>query len=214
MLDNIINNKMARNTRTFSDIDLNFIPSPIYLVKNDGIGLLTCLTSSPIVTGTRTTFSTYNMVERNLWIGTTFIGKVKSITNDTKLVLYHNSNATFSGQTYKYSYGADLVKKYDDQAIKTAVKNLILTNNYERPFHPEIGSQVNALLFEPATPLLKAVLEKTIRNTIENFEPRVNLTDVQVDVDGDNNRVNVTIDFRILNTQTAQTIELALERTR
>jgi predicted component of type VI protein secretion system len=61
---------------------------------------------------------------------------------------------------------------------------------------------------------LKAVLEKTIRNTIENFEPRVNLTDVQVDVDGDNNRVNVIIDFRILNTQTAQTIELALERTR
>ena len=205
---------MARNTRTFSDIDLNFIPAPIHLVKNDGIGLLTCSTTSLIVVGTRTTFSTYNMVERNLWIGTTFIGKVKSITNDTNLVLYHNANATFSGQTYKYSYGADLVKKYDDQAIKTAVKNLILTNNYERPFHPEIGSQVNALLFEPATPLLKAVLEKTIRNTIENFEPRVNLTDVQVDVDGDNNRVNVTIDFRILNTQTAQTIELALERTR
>jgi phage baseplate assembly protein W len=205
---------MARNTRTFSDIDLNFVPAPIYLVKNDGIGLLTCSTTSPIVTGTRTTFTTYNMVERNLWIGTTFIGKVKSITSDTKLVMYHNANANFSGQTYKYSYGADLVKKYDDQAIKTAVKNLILTNNYERPFHPEIGSQVNALLFEPATPLLKAVLEKTIRNTIENFEPRVNLTDVQVDVDGDNNRVNVTIDFRILNTQTAQTIELALERTR
>jgi hypothetical protein len=205
---------MARNTRTFSDIDLNFVPAPIYLVKNDGIGLLTCSTTSAIVTGTRTTFTTYNMVERNLWIGTTFIGKVKSITSDTKLVLYHNANGSFSGQTYKYSYGADLVKKYDDQAIKTAVKNLILTNNYERPFHPEIGSQVNALLFEPATPLLKAVLEKTIRNTIENFEPRVNLTDVQVDVDGDNNRVNVTIDFRILNTQTAQTIELALERTR
>jgi phage baseplate assembly protein W len=205
---------MARNTRTFSDIDLNFVPAPIYLVKNDGIGLLSCSTTSAIVTGTRTTFSTYNMVERNLFIGTTFIGKVKSITNDTTLVLYHNANANFSGQAYKYSYGADLVKKYDDQAIKTAVKNLILTNNYERPFHPEIGSQVNALLFEPATPLLKAVLEKTIRNTIENFEPRVNLTDVQVDVDGDNNRVNVTIDFRILNTQTAQTIELALERTR
>lgn len=205
---------MARNTRNFSDIDLNFIPAPIHLVKNDGIGLLTCSTSSPIVVGTKTTFKTYNMVERNLWIGTTYIGKVKSITDNTHLVLYHNANASFSGQTYKYSYGADLVRKYDDQAIKTSVKNLILTNNYERPFHPEIGSQVNALLFEPATPLLKAVLEKTIRNTIENFEPRVNLTEVQVDVDGDNNRVNVRIDFRILNTQTAQTIELALERTR
>lgn len=205
---------MARNTRSFTDIDLNFQPSPIYLVKNEGIGFMSGSTTSPIITGTNTHFTTYNMVERNLWIGTTYIGKVKSIQDDTHLTLYKNSNLTFSTQNFKYSYGADVVKKNDDQAIKAAVKNLILTNNYEKPFHPEIGSQVNALLFEPATPILKAVLKKTITQTIENFEPRVQLTDVYVDVDGDNNSVNVSIEFTILNTQTVQTVNLALERTR
>lgn len=205
---------MARNTRTFSDIDLNFIPSPIYMVKNDGIGFMSGSTTSPIITGTNTHFLTYNMIERNLWIGTTYIGKVKSIETDTKLTLYKNSNLTFTTQNYKYSYGADLVKRYDDAAIKASIKNLILTNNYERPFHPEIGSQVNNLLFENWTPMMRSVLERTIRQTIENFEPRVDLISVTVSPDPDSYSVDVSIDYAILNTQTVQTVNLALERTR
>lgn len=108
----------------------------------------------------------------------------------------------------------DVARKYDENAIKQAVKNLILTQNYERPFHSEIGSQVRALLFENATPMTKALLKKTITDVINNFEPRVNLLDVGVQFLEDRNAVNIEILFKIKNTFTPLTVNLVLERTR
>lgn len=108
----------------------------------------------------------------------------------------------------------DIARKYDENAIKQAVKNLILTQNYERPFHSEIGSQVRALLFENATPMTKALLKKTITDVINNFEPRVNLIDVGVQFLEDRNAVNIEILFKIKNTFTPLTVNLVLERTR
>jgi phage baseplate assembly protein W len=206
---------MARNTRTFSDLDLNFTPSPMSLVINRGNGLLTSSTSSDIIAGTNTTFEKYDMLNRNIFILGTFVGKVKETINATHLRLYHNANATYTTPSYyTYSNPADLVKRYDENAIKAAVKNLILTTNYERKFHPEIGSQIRGLLFEQATPMLGAVLERTIRQTIDNFEPRVSLDQVDCVVNPDNNSVDVSIFFTILNTQTPQFLNLVLERTR
>jgi phage baseplate assembly protein W len=205
---------MARNTRTFSDLDFNFIPSPIYSTKNDGIGLISSSTESNILVGKNTVFTKYDMVQRNIYLNGVYVGKIKEIIDSTHLLMYKNAVATFTEQTFKYSNPADIVKRYDEQAIKASVRNLVMTVNYERPFHPEIGSQINNLLFEPATPLLAALLEQAIRNTIDNFEPRVDLTDVSAFVDGDNNSVEVTIQFTILNTQTPQILNLVLERTR
>jgi phage baseplate assembly protein W len=205
---------MARNTRTFSDLDFNFIPSPVSIVENDGIGLLTSSTSSDILVGTNTVFSRYDMSQRSIHINGTFVGKVKAVIDNLHLQLYKNAVANFTAQSFKYSNPADIVKRYDEQAIKAAVRNLILTSNYERPFHPEIGTQINSLLFEPATPMLSAVLERTIRTAINNFEPRVDLNDVQCVVNEDNNSVDVSIIFTILNTQTPQLLNLVLERTR
>lgn len=108
----------------------------------------------------------------------------------------------------------DVVRRYDDNAIKAALKNLILTSNYERPFHPEIGSPIKSLLFEPATPLLASSLKQAIINTINNFEPRVELTDVSVTVDDDSNSVGISIEFKIVNTTRPITLDLTLERTR
>ena len=108
----------------------------------------------------------------------------------------------------------DVVRRYDDNAIKAALKNLILTSNYERPFHPEIGSPIKSLLFEPATPLLASSLKQAIVNTINNFEPRVELTDVSVTVDDDSNSVGISIEFKIVNTTRPITLYLTLERTR
>lgn len=205
---------MARNTRTFSDLDFNFVPSPIYTTKNDGIGFLTSSTDSNILVGTNTVFNKYDMVYRNIFINNVFVGKAKSVIDATHLLMYKNALFNFTEQSFKYSNPADIVKKYDEQAIKTAVRNLVMTINYERPFHPEIGTQVNNLLFEQTTPMLSAVLEKTIRNAIENFEPRVDLTDVSAAINPDSNSVDITILFTILNTQTPQIINLVLERTR
>lgn len=108
----------------------------------------------------------------------------------------------------------DISKKFDENAIKQSVKNLILTNHYERLFHPEIGSQVTSMLFELYTPLTKAMMVSSIRNTIENFEPRVNLIEVDVRPNQDNNGIYVTIVFIIVNTSEPITVNLILQRTR
>jgi phage baseplate assembly protein W len=108
----------------------------------------------------------------------------------------------------------DLTRRYDENAIKTALKNLILTSNFERPFHSEIGSPIRRMLFEPATPLLAASLKQAVINTINSFEPRVELTNVAVSVDEDSYTVGISIEFRIINTTRPLTLDLTLERTR
>lgn len=108
----------------------------------------------------------------------------------------------------------DIVLRYDENAIKNSVKNLVLTQNYERPFHSEIGSPVSKLLFDLASPTLVHTLNRTISDLITNHEPRVNLIDVTSNVSVDNNSVYVTIVFAILNTTNPIKLDLILERTR
>ena len=114
----------------------------------------------------------------------------------------------------KHPVTKDVVRKFDEEAIKASVKNLVLTQNYERPFHSEIGSQIRGLLFEPATPMLNITLKRAITDTIINFEPRVRLDEVLVTVSPDNNEVYVSIEFTIINTTRPVTVDLILTRTR
>lgn len=108
----------------------------------------------------------------------------------------------------------DIVKKYDESAIKQSIKNLILTQNYERPFHSEIGSQIKSLLFELPTSMTASLVKRQIMDTITNFEPRANILDVTVLLSPDNNGIYCTIVFTIINTTTPISIDLFLERTR
>jgi phage baseplate assembly protein W len=108
----------------------------------------------------------------------------------------------------------DVSRRYDENAVKTALKNLILTRNYERPFHSEIGSPIRSLMFEPATPMLGIMLRQAIFDVVNNFEPRVQLTEVDVNVSDENNAIYITIEFKIVNTERPLTLDLTLERTR
>lgn len=108
----------------------------------------------------------------------------------------------------------DIYVKNNEEAVKAAIKNLVLTQNYERPFHPEIGSPVYGLLFEPFTPLLKNTLEKVISQLINNFEPRATLLGVNVDDNPDQNSLDVQIDFRVNNIERPITVNVNLQRTR
>ena len=108
----------------------------------------------------------------------------------------------------------DVTMRYDEEAIKQSIKNLVMTNHYERPFHPEIGSQLRALLFEPASPLLVISLKQAITNTINNFEPRVNLLGVNINFMPDKNTIHVIIEFTIINTNRPIVLNLVLGRTR
>jgi phage baseplate assembly protein W len=124
---------------------------------------------------------------------------------------------TFSDLDFNFTahpVTGDIVRKYDEEAIKQSVKNLVMTQNYERPFHSEIGSQLRGLLFEPATPMLAMMLKRAITDTIINFEPRVKLIEVTVRLSPDNNSVNVTIEFSIINTVRPIQVNMTLKRTR
>jgi len=108
----------------------------------------------------------------------------------------------------------DITRRYDDNAIKQSIKNLLLTRNFERPFHSEIGSPIRSLLFELPGPMFNAMLQRAIIDVINNFEPRVEILDVKVNDSIDANEVYVSIEFKIINTERPITLDLALERTR
>ena len=102
----------------------------------------------------------------------------------------------------------------DTEAIKSSVKNLIMTNFQERPFQPEIGSGIRGLLFELADPITMHDIEMAITRTIENFEPRVILQDVKITDDVDNNAYEVSITFQVIATEQVGTATIILERLR
>ena len=108
----------------------------------------------------------------------------------------------------------DIVKKKDIEAVKRSVKNLILTNRYERPFHPEIGSSVIGMLFEPVSPTTSVVLKQRILEVIENYEPRAIVNDIEIFGDIDRNGYEITIIFTPLNSLEPVQIDLFLERLR
>ena len=108
----------------------------------------------------------------------------------------------------------DLSLIKNDNCVKNSIKNLILTAFYERKFQPNIGSGVGRLLFEPSSPLLKVTLEKTIRQVIENYEPRAEVLNIVVVFNDENNRIDITVYFKIVNTLTTIILNVALNRTR
>ena len=109
----------------------------------------------------------------------------------------------------------DISKLTDFTAVKRSVRNLVLTNFYEKPFHPEIGSGVRDILFEPMTPLTAHVLTRKIEEVIENFEPRAILVGVRATPNLDNNAYNVAIEFYVVNAPTELVnMQILLERLR
>jgi phage baseplate assembly protein W len=108
----------------------------------------------------------------------------------------------------------DIYLKTDEDAVKTALKHLILTKNFERPFHPEIGTQVQSLMFENFSPAVKIALERTIQETIELFEPRVRLISVTVSETKMSNDLAINIVFTLRNVETPITLTTLLSRVR
>ena len=133
-------------------------------------------------------------------------------TNNSKRSnkLYSDLNLNFT----KNPATNDVARLTDIEAVKRAVRNLVLTNQFERPFHPEIGSSVRDLLFETITPLNAVLLEDRIREVIVNFEPRAELDAIQVFDEIDNNQYRVTINFKVVSSPEPVTITEFLQRLR
>ena len=123
---------------------------------------------------------------------------------------YTDINLMFS----PHPYSKDILTRKNVDAIKASIQNLILTKNYERPFHPEIGSQVTALMFENFMPSTIVAIERSIRNTIEKFEPRATILDVQIVDDSDNNAIDIEVTFVINNVALPVTVTTTITRVR
>jgi phage baseplate assembly protein W len=108
----------------------------------------------------------------------------------------------------------DINKHTAEMAVVNSIKNLILTNHYERPFQPDLGSNVNKLLFENMDAVTASSLEREIVQVIENFEPRAKIYKVSVKPDYDNNGFSVDMEFLINNQTDPVEITFFLERVR
>ena len=108
----------------------------------------------------------------------------------------------------------DVNKLTDVEAVKRSVRNLINTNHYERPFHPEIGSDVRAMLFEPMTPLNALNLQRKVAEVLNNFEPRIDLQQVLANPDLDRNSYQLKIMFYVDGSNQPVEVETFLERLR
>ena len=108
----------------------------------------------------------------------------------------------------------DVALSYDAQAVIRSVRNLLQTKHYDRPFNPNLGSNMELMLFEPVSAMSSSSIESEIRNTIQNYEPRVKLQNVQVVPSPDENAYQATLTFFLENDTLPTTITLLLERNR
>lgn len=107
----------------------------------------------------------------------------------------------------------DISKKIGNEAIKRSIRNLVLTNFYDRPFRSYIGSNVPKMLFENINATTARLISQNIENVIKNFEPRASLLKVDVSVT-DSNELQIDIQFTTLNSLKPLTTTLFLERVR
>ena len=115
----------------------------------------------------------------------------------------------------KKSSDSDINVIEDIQAVKRSVRNLVLLDPYEKPFHPEIAGGIRGLLFELMSPFTAQQIAKKVEDVINNFEPRARLVTVRANPDLDRNAYNVTVEFYVVNAPTELVdLTVMLERVR
>ena len=130
------------------------------------------------------------------------------MTTITKI--YSDIDFTFT----KKPVTGDVALSFDNKAVIRSIRNLLSTRKYERPFDPDLGSNIDALLFENFSPLVASLIEREVTDTINNYEPRALLDSVRVSADPDSNQYSATITFYIENATLPTTVTLLLERNR
>ena len=135
-----------------------------------------------------------------------------SQNNITRNVRQYTDLDLFFG---KKSSNSDIQDITDVKAVKRSIRNLVLLNHYEKPFHPEIASGVRDMLFELMTPVTAQILARKIEDVIQNFEPRARLISVTALPNLDRNEYEVSIEFYVVN-QPTELVDLTimLERAR
>lgn len=124
--------------------------------------------------------------------------------------LYSDFNLNFK----PHPLTGDLQMKYNEDSIKQSVYNLIMLNRYEKPFRPEISSEVRDLLFEPMNNGTAIAIRSKIEFILKQFEPRIKLEDVIVEPAFEKQRYDITIKYTIINTLSSVEQKIFLQRVR
>lgn len=114
----------------------------------------------------------------------------------------------------KHPISDDVAVKTNENAVKQAIKNLLLTDRGERLFQPDIGGNIRKMLFENITPQTITVLEQMIQDVLDVYEPRANIIDIVVSSNEDRNEVNISLVFNVINRQEPVSLDIVLNRVR
>lgn len=125
-------------------------------------------------------------------------------------VLYSDFDLSF----LKHPNTKDVTILKDIDAVKQSVKNLVLTAQGERPFQPLLGSNIRKLLFEPVDDFTAFDIKEEVQTTLQNFEPRAKILNIDVVSEPDNNRFRLSIDFQMITNLETGTASFYLERIR
>ena len=139
------------------------------------------------------------------------MSKTQALTDlSISSIVYSDFFTDFS----RHTNTGQLNKKTNELAVKQSVRNLLLTDHYERPFQPRIGSNLRSLLFNNFTPATVLEAEEHIKEVFENHEPRAALLDTVISPAPDMNSLQVSIYFRIINTTEPTQLDIIIERVR
>ena len=135
-----------------------------------------------------------------------------TVTNNSKRSnrIYKDLNMSFT----KNPATKDVARLFDIQAIKRSVKNIILTNKYERPFNQDFGCNLRGFLFENLTEPMVVIIKDRVAMAIEKYEPRVSVEDVIVKNSSDPNGINIQVSFLINGVENPITVSTFLQRVR
>jgi len=133
----------------------------------------------------------------------------KSTLISSRAVDYLDIDLTFAKRP-----SGDIYKKRDAAAVKQSIKNLLLTDFYEKPFQPFFGANLRAMLFELADEDTEDEVEENIINAINKYEPRAEILTISVNVLPDQNDMRVSVHFKIISTQETVTFTTNLSRLR
>ncbi len=127
-----------------------------------------------------------------------------------KKYVYRDINLAFE----KHPLTGDVVSATDVEAIKKSLRNLVMTNLYDVPFNPEKGTLLNGSLFENFTPITTEFLKTKIKEMVDLYEPRIQVQKIVIFQKEDQNALEVTIHFKILDLNRFEDITIFVERTR
>jgi phage baseplate assembly protein W len=133
----------------------------------------------------------------------------KNLQSSVRVVrkkLYSDIDLTLS--TKSSGQVGDVYKKTDASAVKQAIKTLVMTNRFEKPYRPSYGGNLGGMLFELATEDTGEEIIERVTQSIERYEPRAKILNIDVFSNPDQNSISVLLEFRVINTNAVETLNL------